>query len=72
VNPSANGKTLQLDVPHQIRGLTLELPIGWRFSSSTPSSLKITQRGNRLQLARAEGRIKITFETVTGHIAVSK
>ena len=72
VNPSTDGKTLQLEVPHQIQGLTLELPAGWRFSTSTPSSLKITQRGRRLQLAQAEGRIKITCETGTGRVAASK
>ena len=42
VDLSDDGRTIQLEVPHQIQGLTLELPTGWQFSASIPANLKIT------------------------------
>jgi len=63
IDLSDDRKTIQLEAPRQIQGLTLELPAGWQLSASAPVNLKITQNDNRLEIPRAEGRIKLTFRT---------
>ncbi|MDP9127983.1 MAG: polysaccharide deacetylase family protein [Pseudomonadota bacterium] len=59
---AAAGRDLEVDllVPEAVRGLTLDLPDGMRFVSSTPV-LAVEQRGNRAVIQDLSGDARLVF-----------
>jgi peptidoglycan/xylan/chitin deacetylase (PgdA/CDA1 family) len=66
VEASGEAAVVKLYIPREIVGLSLSLPGGWRYRTSTPSGLDVSQQGSALVLARAQGVVTLGF-TTAGH-----
>ena len=51
-----------LEVPERIRGLTLQVPAGFRFLSSLPENVDVSFSGNAAVLGEAVGLVQLTFQ----------
>jgi hypothetical protein len=56
------GRSVSLNVPRSIKGLTLNLPANVQIDSAEPADLQVHQSGNKLVIDTAQGRIKLLFK----------
>ena len=55
-------KLVVLEIPHKIEGLTLEIPLRWKYSRSKPSNLRVEHSDGQVVLREAEGTITLVFD----------
>jgi len=54
-------RTVQLEIPDQIQGLTLNVPADWRLEKSEPKKIEIVRSTRQLMLKEARGEVKLFF-----------
>ena len=54
-------KTLTLNAPQAIAGLSVEVPEGWRYAQSPPPGLAPVQSGRQLLLPKFQGELNLQF-----------
>jgi hypothetical protein len=62
VSSDARQVMVTLEIPERIRGLTLQVPAGFRFLSSLPENVDVSFSGNAAVLGDAVGRVQLTFQ----------
>jgi hypothetical protein len=62
VNREQNRSIVELEIPERSAGLTLEVPRNYRFESSQPETLQISQLQDRVLIRAAEGKVRLVFQ----------
>ena len=61
VNTVKGLKTVRLNAPESIAGLSLQVPPGWRLTASLPAAAAPVQSGQQLLLPSFKGEVQLLF-----------
>jgi hypothetical protein len=63
VATTPRGKTVELDIPEEIEGLTLNVPLDWTLEACRPEAAASVQAPGIVLLHRASGKVSLVFRS---------